>query len=380
MPFDYQRNRRFFAQTAGGLEDLGALELTGLGASDVQAAYRGLYFTADQATLYRINYCSRILGRVLAPLLAFPCHSDRYLYKRAKEIPWPELIGPGRTLAVSANVANSRIRNSHYATLRLKDALVDRFREEGLPRPAVDRQAPDIRINLHIADNRATVSLDTSGESLHRRGYRKEQVEAPMRETLAAAILHLSGWSGARPLYDPMCGSGTLLCEGLMQACRVPSGYLKSAFGFEALPDHDPGLWKAVRAELDGRICPLSAGLIAGSDQAPRAVAASRRNLDTLPSGSGVPVYRKGFQEIRELENRTILCNPPYGLRMGKGDGLGELYKAFGDFLKQRCQGSTAYVYFGNRDMIPKIGLRPSWKRPLSNARLDGRLARFEIY
>lgn len=378
--FEYQRTHRFFAQCADGMEEFGAEELSELGAKDIRTAYRGIYFQADKATLYRINYCSRLIARVLAPLLSFQCHSDRYLYRRAHEVHWPDLLKTRQTFAVSANVSNSKIKNSQYAALRLKDAIVDRFREAGLKRPDIDKLRPDVRLNLHIERNKGTISFDTSGDSLHRRGYRKETVEAPMQEILAAVIIRVSAWDGSKPLYDPMCGSGTLLSEALMKYCRIPGGFLRKRFGFGFLPDFDKGLWDRIRAEADAQMRALPEGLIAGSDASPEAVRTARANLAALPQGDRVELRRVPFQEIDELRDRVIVCNPPYGIRIGKRPDLIDLYKAFGDFLKQRCTGSTAYLYFGKRDMIGHIGLRPSMKKPLSSGGLDGRLTRFEMY
>ncbi len=378
--FEYQRTHRFFAQIADGMEKFGAEELSELGAKDVHTVYRGIYFQADQATLYRINYCSRLIARVLAPLLSFQCHSDRYLYRRAAEIHWPDLLKPHHSFAVSANVSNSKIKNSQYAGLRLKDAIVDRFRTEGLKRPNIDKLRPDVRLNLHIDRNKGTISFDTSGESLHRRGYRKETVEAPMQEILAAVIIRLSNWDASKPLYDPMCGSGTLLSEALMSYCRIPSGFLRKRFGFEFLPDFDKDLWARVKADTDARMRSLPQGLIAGSDASKEAVRTAKTNLAALPHGDRVELRVVPFQELDELRDHIIVCNPPYGIRIGKRPDLVDLYKAFGDFLKQRCTGSTAYLYFGKRDMIGHIGLRPSMKKPLSGGGLDGRLTRFEMY
>lgn len=378
--FDYQYTNRYFAQMAGGLEEFGAGELEVLGAREIRAAFRGAYFTADRTELYRINYCARFIMRILAPLVTFQCHSDRYLYNKAREIPWPALFGPDQTIAVSANVVHSNISHSQYAALRLKDAIVDRFREEGLERPDIDRIEPDIRFNLYLERNRATISLDTSGESLHRRGYRHRTVEAPMQETLAAVIIHLSGWDGSKPLHDPMCGSGTLLAEALMYYCRIPSGYLKESFGFQFLPDFDRDRWLQIRRESDDRIRPIPGGLLSGSDLHPEALSAARANLALLPHGEAVDLQVKDFQDIEGLENRIIVCNPPYGIRLGNPKEAESLYRDFGDFLKRKCVGSTAYVYFGNREMISRIGLRPAFKKPLSNGGLDGRLVKFDMY
>lgn len=384
--FEYQEKRRFFAQVAGGMEELGAEELSELNARNLRAAYRGLYFEADNPALYRINYTSRLITRVLAPLTSFKCSGTDQLYRKAKSLNWNEFLNADHTFAIFANVANSRITHSRYAALRLKDAIADFFSERFNRRPGVDTEDPGVWINLHIENDRATISLDTSGGSLHRRGYRKKSVESPMQETLAAAIIRLSQWDGSRPLYDPMCGSGTLLCEALMHYCQIPAGYLRRRFGFELLPDFDQSLWQSVKAQADRCIRKIpGAGSegeipIAGSDISYKAIGASSANLRMLPLGEQVKLKPLDFRNIPRLENTLIVCNPPYGIRSGKREEMAGFYKAFGDFLKQRCPGAVAYIYFGDRQWIPSIGLRPSWKKPLVNGALDGRLARFEMY
>lgn len=380
-PYDYQKNSRYFAQVAGGFEELAAEELTVLGAEDAVSSLRGVSFTADRSTLYAINYQARLLTRVLAPLASFRCADRIDLYRAAAAIPWQTIFTLEQTFGVTANVTGNRnLNHSKFAALCVKDAVADAFREKKGKRPNVDRFSPDLWINLHIAGDRAIISLDTSGGSLHRRGYRRRSVQAPMQETLAAAVVAASGWTGERPLYDPMCGSGTLLCEALMRLCRIPAGYLRDRFGCRFLPDFDPERWEQVKRAADRKIVPLKTGLVSGSDIDSRAVRSAGANLRTLPGGGTVPVSRADMFRLQDLQNRTIVCNPPYGLRMGGEDNLGAFYKAFGDFLKQRCKGSAAYIYFGNRDMLKRIGLRPAWKKPLRNADLDGRLAKFELY
>jgi len=224
------------------------------------------------------------------------------------------------------------------------------------------------------------VSLDTSGGSLHRRGYRRESVAAPMQETLAAAIVALTDWRGEKPLYDPMCGSGTLLCEALMRLCRIPAGFLGRNFGFHFLPDFNPSLWARIKKEADGRIRPLVSGQLCGSDIDPLAVKAATTNCRLLPGGKGIQIQPCDFRTLPEQENKIIVCNPPYGIRLGREAELDIFYKSLGDFLKQRCKGSQAYIYYGNREKIKKIGLKPTWKKPLRNGGLDGRVVKYEIY
>ena len=378
--YEYQKNNRYFAQVADDIKELSVLELSGLGAQNISEGYRGVYFDADREALYRINYCSRLSSRILAPLFWFPCHTADQLYKKAKKLEWKEFIPLGRTFAIFSNVSHSAIRNSHYAALRLKDGIVDSLRDNKGERPDIDVKNPDIRLSLHITKNEAIVSLDTSGGSLHKRGYRKDAVEAPMQETVAASIIRYSEWDGSVPFYDPMCGSGTLVCEALMHCCSIPPGFLRRRFGFEYLPDYDKKLWMNLKKEIDMHMRELPRGRIAGSDISISAVRISKENLRRLPYGDKVTLRTIDFGKGDGLNNGVIITNPPYGIRMGQREKLDALYKSFGDFLKQKCKGSTAYVYFGEREFIKKIGLKPAWKKPLTTGGLDGRLVKYEMF
>ena len=378
--FLYQENQHYFAQIAGEMESLGEQELTELGAHDSSLGYRGIYFQADSEALYRMNYQSRLVSRILAPLIQFDCHSTKYLYKMAQTIDWTNLIKLDQTFAVFANVAHSKIQHSKYAALVIKDAIVDQFREQFELRPNVDSQNPDLWIGLHLENDRAMISLDTSGGPLHRRGYRVRAVEAPMQETLAAALVRLSGWSGETPLYDPMCGSGTILTEALMHYCRIPAAFKRSRFGFESLPDFDKKLWVKVKAEADSAVRELPEGLIQGSDISPAAVEIAQANSRNLPSGARIKFRVKDLFKSTGISDAVIISNPPYGIRMGEKDSLPAFYRDLGDFLKQRCTNSQAYIYFGERTYIKDVGLRTSFKIPLKNGPLDGRLVKYEMY
>jgi putative N6-adenine-specific DNA methylase len=378
--FLYQKTNRYFAQVADDIKDIAEVEIASLGGLETRPKYRGISFKADLKTLYRINYQSRLITRVLAPLIQFECHTERYLHKTASQIKWEDLLDPSMTFAVFSSTANSAIKHSKYAALCLKDAIVDSFKERYGRRPSIDTVAPDIWFNLHIENNLATISLDTSGGSLHRRGYRKDTVSAPMVETLAAAIIRYSGWDGSIPICDPLCGSGTLLSEAYMHAANIPAGVLRLKFGFEKMPDFDSSLWKSVKEEAVQKFIKIPKGLISGSDISRDAVRYSLNNLSAIDHDGVVTVEKRDVFDIEGINGKIIICNPPYGKRVGKGDDLPGFYKRFGDFLKNRCKGSTAYIYFGERSYLKAIGLRPSWKKPLSNGGLDGRLAKFEMY
>ena len=377
---EYKQWHRFFAQIADKMEQLGASELAELGAKRIKTKFRGIFFETDAAGLYRINYRARLLTRVLAPLKTFQCHSTRYLYNTARSIAWDDFLTPDDTFAIFANVSNSHITHSKYAALRLKDAIVDHFRDATGKRPSIDVQTPDVWFGLHIENNRATISIDTSGGSLHRRGYRQETIEAPMQETLAAAIIRLSGWDGSRPLCDPMCGSGTLLCEALMHFCRIPAGFLRAHFGFERLPDFDANIWATVKAKADAQIRDLPNGLIQGSDISYKAIAAARINTRLLPHGEKIVLRESDFRVLEELRDTVLVTNPPYGVRLGNKRETAALLQAFGRFLKQRCQGSTAFIYFGDPEMASETGLKPAKKFSLKNAAMAGQLRQFQLF
>jgi len=378
--YQYQKDSRYFAQIADSLKEAGVAELSELGAEDVRPDFSGIHFEADKATLYRINYLTRLVSRCLAPLKSFACDDTDTLYHRAKQMAWEDFFAEGMTFAVAGNVSNSSISHSKYAALRLKDAVADYFKEKTGQRPDVSVRYPDIQLNLHIRNNRALISVDTSGGALHRRGYREETVAAPMQETVAAAIIRFSKWDGSVPLYDPMCGSGTLLSEALMQYSNIPAGVFRPRFGFELLPDFDGAVWQQVKKVAAEHMRELPEGLIAGSDVSAEAVRAARINLMGLHYGNNVSVAKADFRKLPALEGRVIVTNPPYGIRMGRDDNLDVFYKDFGDFLKQKCRDSTAYVYFGERKYIKKLGLKTSWKLPIKTGRLDGRLVKYELY
>lgn len=380
--FQYQQRNQYFAQIASGFEEPAKTELEALGATNIIEAYRGLHFEASHEVLYRINYTARLIVRILAPLVTFDCHSDNYLYQTALKQDWSQFMTVNDTFAIHAVTSNTpSLTHSQYAALKVKDAICDFFRKKEGGRPNVDTQNPDVGIHLFIRNSRATISVDVSGGSLHKRGYRVASVEAPMQETLAAAIIRLSGWDGERPLIDPMCGSGTLLCEAAMSYCRIPSGFLRTQWGFMRLPDFDANLWKKIRTEANAVMRPLPAGLLSGNDIHRDAVRATRTNLENLPGCKDrIHLTEKDVFSFPAIENSTIVVNPPYGVRLGDRESAELLMKNLGDFLKQHCTGCTAYVYAGDRQLLKKVGLKPEWKKELNNGGLEGVLGKFDCY
>ena len=376
----YQNTEQYFGQLAGGAQKCGEAELKKLGATRIKAGYLGYYFCADSVTIYNIVYKTRIFSRILAPLITFDCHSEKYLYKTAQNIDWSDFLTLHKTFAITSNVADSNIRNSQYAGQILKDAIVDQFREKTTERPNVDTRYPDLQLNLYIHENKARISVDLGGGSLHKRGYRQESVEAPMQETLAATILQLSEWNGERPLYDPFCGSGTILCEAFMKAGNIPAATLRYKFGFLRLPDFDATAWNQIKTKANNETKNIPEDLIKGSDMSADAIKAVRANRNTLPEIGTIKVRRSDFQSLEGFNNTTIVTNPPYGIRLGNTAEVAGLLKEFGDFLKQKCTGSTAFIYYGDRTLVKKLGLKPEWKHPLTAGGLGGILCKYELY
>ncbi len=369
----------FFAQVTGKMESVCEEELIELGAVETNPVYKGIHFKADLTNLYKINYTSRLLSRVLAPLITFPCYNTDAILQKAKKIHWEDFLSLEKTFAISASVAKSKITNSLYASQVLKDGIADYFRAKYKKRPDVEVVNPDIRFNLHIDKNKAVISLDTSGESLHKRGYRLLAGEAPMQETLAAAIIKLSKWNGENPLWDPMCGSGTILCEALMHYCRIPAQKLRKKFGFYNLPEFNSEVWKKIKNEADSEVRPLPEQIIFGSDKSPEAIKVVKKNLSHLPYSGSVNISTKPFQQVKEFHG-TIITNPPYGMRLGALKEVQELYREFGDFLKTNCTGSSAFIYTGNTSLRKNIGLKTTRRIALDNGKLEGVLLQIDSY
>ncbi len=378
--YEYQKNQLYFAQVPGMMEELCKEELTELGASEIVTTYRGVYFKSDLVNLYRINYTSRLISRVLAPLIKFKCPNTNALIKAAKKINWEDFCSVEKTFAITSTVTKSTITNSLYASQCLKDVIADFFRDKYGKRPDVDTVNPDVRFNLHIEKDDAVLSLDTSGESLHKRGYRLLAGDAPMQETLAAAIIRISKWDGENNLWDPMCGSGTILCEALMHYCRIPAQYLRTKFGFSNLPDFSFSDWEKIKKDADKNIRPLPIGLIQGSDKSQRVIKVAEENLSRLPFGDTVKLSGQPFQHINNFEDGTLIVNPPYGIRLGEKEEVQLLYKEFGDFLKTKCKGTTAFIYTGDPSLRKSIGLRTSRRIPLINGKLEGVLLQIDSY
>ena len=371
----------YFATCGRGIEPVLAEELVGLGAPDVEPGRGGVHFGGDLAILYRANLWLRTAIRVLRPILEATVTSPDELYEAVRALDWSRYMTAEHTLAVDCNVRDSHITHSKYAALRVKDAICDQFVERQGKRPSVDVDEPMIGLNLHIYRDRAVLSLESSGESLHKRGYRPIQTRAPLNEALAAALVLLTGWRGDAPFADPLCGSGTLPIEAAWIALHRPPGLTRKRFGFQGWMDFDVQLWTALRDEARrgvGRALPAP---ILASDARGDAVSFAINNARAAGIGH---LLRFDKRDVRDFQPPAgppgvILCNPPYGERIGEERELFGLYRLLGEVFAQRCQGWTAYVFTGNPRLADAIGLTPVAETPLYNGKIPCRLLKFEM-
>lgn len=372
-----------FVTCAAEVEALLVEELAELGIHSTQIGYRGVYVDHwDWPTIYKINYASRLASRVLLPLTQFKCFDRKSLYRGASEINWPSFIRRGQTFAIDANVHHRELRNSLFAAQVVKDVICDQMREKTGDRPSVNVQDPDVQINLFIHTNRATISFDTSGMPLHKRGYRQETVEAPMQENLAAAILRLAKYKADVVALDPCCGSGTLLIEAALIATKTPPGYLRKIWGFMSHPAHNQLEWLKVRNELDQHRQPLAPGHLFGLDVSQKAVRATKVNLRAAGFHKVVEVLEGDFRDFTpSVTPDFMITNPPHGKRLDEVDPLRPLYRSLGDFMKQKMtKPAKGYVFTGNLDLAKEVGLSPKRRYVLSSGGVDSRLLEFEIY
>ncbi len=369
-------NMKYFATCARGLEGVLAEELRGLGAADVEPGRGGVNFAGDRLLLYRANLWLRTAIRVLWPVLEATVSTPEELYDAVRSIDWSKHLTAEHTLAVDCNVRDSGITHSKYAALKTKDAICDQFVERFGRRPSVDVDEPMVGLNLHIHRDQAVLSLDSSGESLHKRGYRPIQTKAPLNEALAAGLIYLSGWKTDTPLVDPMCGSGTICIEAAWMALRRPPGLTRWRFGFMGWMDFDIALWTELRDQARREVGQQLPAPISGSDIRPDAIAFARGNARAAGIGH---LLRFEVQDVRDWRlpdgpPGTILCNPPYGERIGEERELRGLYQALGHVLKERCRGWRAFVFTGNAALARSIGLPAVSRVNLFNGRIPCQL------
>jgi putative N6-adenine-specific DNA methylase len=369
----------FFATCPRGLEARLAAELAEIGAAHVEAVAGGVGFAGSWETCYRANLWSRLATRILWRVAHGAYKREEDIYRLAHAVPWHERFAVRRTLRVYMTAIRSPLKSLDFTTLRIKDAVCDRFRAETGERPSVDTAEPDIRIHAFLTDREATLYLDTSGEPLYKRGYKYASVEAPLKENLAAGILLLSGWQPGTPLLDPMCGSGTFLLEAALMAHDIAPG-LARKFGFFRLADFEAALWQKLITEAETRRQPAQPQAIFGSDISPDQVERARQNLAAAGLHDSVQI------ECADLLERTppaaegvLVANPPYGVRLEEQEKLAAFYPKLGDALKQRFAGWRCYFISADPQLPKLIGLKASKRTPLFNGALECRLLEYKI-
>ncbi|KIC72406.1 THUMP domain-containing class I SAM-dependent RNA methyltransferase [Candidatus Protochlamydia amoebophila] len=372
-----------FVSCASALEPLLLEELRELGLTDLQTGYRGVFINQwNWADIYKINYASRLATRVLLPLSRFRCFDRKSLYRHIYDIDWSFYLKEGNTFAIDANVHHRELRNSLFAAQVVKDAICDQLRHKVGRRPSVDVQQPHVQLNLYIQHSLAIISFDTSGTPLHKRGYRQETVEAPLQETLAAAILRLAKYSADKVFLDPCCGSGTLLIEAALMASQTPPGYLRQKWGFMNHPDYQANEWLKVRNRLDEHRKTIQPGHLFGIDINKSAVWATKTNLKAAGFGQAVEVLQADFREFSPtVPPDLIVTNPPHGKRLEEEDQLRPFYRSLGDFMKKKtARPAQGFVFTGNLELAKEVGLAASKRHVLNNGGIDSRLLAYELY
>lgn len=372
-----------FISCAPELETLLLEELNDLGISAVHKGYRGVFVTDwDWSTIYTINYASRLASRVLLPISRFKCFNRQTLYRQAREVNWSEYLKSNMTFAIDANVQHREFRNSLFAAQVLKDAICDQIREKTGRRPSVEIQNPDVQFNLFIQKDVAIISFDTSGEPLHKRGYRQETVEAPIQETLAASILRLSNYTKESVFLDPCCGSGTFLIEAALIASKTPPGYLRKQWGFMRHPHFDQMSWLKVKNQIDAHRTELLPNHLFGVDRSPLAVRAAKINLKAAGFHQAVQVQQGDFREfIPDVQPDFMLTNPPHGNRLENEEQLRPLYRSLGQFMKQSCaKPGRGHIFTSSLVLAKEVGLAAQKRHILSSGGVDSRLLEYEIF
>lgn len=379
-------NFKMVAKTLFGFEEILAKEIRNLGGGNVKEGVRSVSFDGDIGFMYKANLCLRTAIKIIKPINSFSVTNENELYKKIYAMDWSEYLSVDTTFAIDTTVKSDNFTHSLYVSQKVKDAIVDKFRDTDGERPNVDVKHPDIRINIHIQKDHCNVSLDSSGRSLHQRGYRISTNKAPINEVLAAGLLLLSGWDGQCDFLDPMCGSGTMLTEAAMIACNIPVNINRKEFAFEKWDDFDE--------ELFGKIVDSSLKKtrefhhkIVGYDKAPSAVRKSQENIESANLSDYITVDRKNFFDTEKFtENHLhMVFNPPYGERLDRSDldsdfNVEEFYADIGDTLKQNYPGTDAWFITSNLEALKYVGLRPSRKIKVFNSQLESRLAKYVMY
>jgi putative N6-adenine-specific DNA methylase len=375
-----ENNFKMIAKTLYGLEDLLAKELLELGASSIEKGIRNVSFEGDTGFMYKANLCCRTAIKILKPIDYFNVFTEDDIYKKVYAIPWENYMTSDGSLAVNATVFSEVFTHSQYIALKTKDAIVDRFRDREGVRPDVDLDHPTLRINIHIDRNICTISLDSSGESLHKRGYKVSSALAPINEVLAAGILMLSGWKGQCDFLDPMCGSGTFLTEAALIACNIPANLNRDEFGFETWPDFDENLFEVIESASLKKIKDFHFKIV-GFDIDSISIKKAKENVKNANLQEFIEIKEQNFFESKKEHDKYLhlVFNPPYDERLSVKN-IEEFYGNIGNTLKRGYPGSQAWMITSNMDALKCVGLRPSQKLKLYNGKLEAKLVKYEMY
>lgn len=366
------------AKTFRGLEEVLATELVNIGANNVQIQRRAVSFTGDKALMYKANLCSRTASRILKPILSFDASNPDEVYEQVKKINWSDYMSVDSTFVIDSTVFSDVFRHSKFVAYRVKDAIADWFTERYEKRPSVRLEGAQLMINIHIAEHHCTLSLDSSGDSLHKRGYRVAQTEAPLNEALAAGMLLMAGWKGQSNFVDPMCGSGTLLIEAALIALNIPPGIYRSSFAFEKWNDFDEELFDTLYND-DAYERPFDFKIY-GSDNSPRAIQIAEQNVKSTGLSKYIELQVMPVQKLEApAPDCMIVTNPPYGERITSDDIYG-LYAALGTTVKHKFAGSSVWVISSHEECLDKIGLKPTERIRLLNGALDCWYCKYDIF
>lgn len=370
---DMVKEFQMLAKTFKGLEDVLAKELIELGANNVQIERRAVSFTGDLRMLYTANFCLRTASRVLVPIATFKAKKTDDIYEQVKQVDWAQYMTEKTTFQIDATVYSDLFRHSQFVTYRVKDAIVDWWMEQAGVRPNVRLTNPDLYLNVHIAGDIVTVSLDSSGESLHKRGYRVANTQAPINEALAAGMLLIAGWNGQGDFYDPMCGSGTLLIEAALIARNIAPGIYRKGFAFEKWANFDADLFEDIYSD-DSREREFD-HKIYGSDAGYYAVQTATKNIQSANLQRDIEVKQIRVEELRLADKNTegalVMMNPPYGERLSQDKDVLRLYQDMGTALKHQFSGATAWIISSNEAALKCVGLRPAKRIHLVNGDLE---------
>lgn len=378
-----EENYKIVVKTMFGLEDVLMKELADIGAQEIEKHNRAVSFIGNDELLYKANYYCRTALRVLKPLKTIPAKDQDELYREIAKINWEDYFLPSDTFAIDSTITLSNFTNSMFVSLKAKDAVVDKFRAKFNVRPSVDIEHPDVRINIHIYKEEATVSLDSSGSSLHKRGYRTAATKAPINEVLAAGLILLSGWDPEKPFIDPMTGSGTFAIEAAMIGQNIPAGYYRRVFGFEKWRIFNRKLWDQILAEGEENINEKELQIFA-SDSAVKSIDIAKENIKEAQLRNVIKLSKADFFEMNAedmgITGGTIILNPPYGERLDKDDDILQLYADIGKTFKHNFQNFDAWIISSNMDAFKNVGLKPSKKIVIYNGPLECRFNHYKLF